>query len=81
MLTVTGPIPTRTFRVLWALEELGLARVEILVQVGNTASLRVARKAGAREEGVLRNRIRHHGQDVDAVMFSLVPGDLRRESR
>lgn len=65
----------------YALDELKVARVEIVVQVGNTASLRVAQKVGALEEGVLRNRIRHHGQDLDAVMFSLVPGDMRAEDR
>jgi len=61
---------------LYALGELSISRVEIVVQLGNTASLRVARKVGAQEEGVLRNRIRLHGKDLDAVMFSLVPGDL-----
>lgn len=59
----------------FAFERLSLKRVEIVVVVGNEASLRVAEKAGAVREGVLRNRLTAHGVR-DAVMYSLVPGDL-----
>ena len=58
---------------------LDLVRVEIVVSVGNSASLRVAEKVGARREGVLRNRILVRGAVHDAVMHSLVPADLGLE--
>ena len=57
-------------------EHLGLVRAEIVVAVGNQASLRAAEKAGAHREGVLRNRIIRQGLPVDAVMHSLVPQDF-----
>lgn len=52
---------------------LGLSRVEIVVAVGNQASIAVARKAGALHEGIARNRLHLHGRAHDAHMFSLVP--------
>ncbi|HWY76758.1 MAG TPA: GNAT family protein, partial [Verrucomicrobiae bacterium] len=60
----------------FGLEDLGFKRVEIVAAVGNLASQRVAEKAGARREGVLRKRLLLHGQSHDAVMFSLVAEDL-----
>lgn len=54
----------------WA--ELPLQRLEIVVAVGNVASLRAARKAGAFEEGIVRKRIRLDQRWVDAHMFSLI---------
>jgi RimJ/RimL family protein N-acetyltransferase len=54
-------------------KELKLNRIEILAAVENTASLRVAVKAGAVREGVLRNRFVLQGKTHDAVMFSLIP--------
>ena len=59
-------------------EDLGLVRIEIVVPTGNAASLRVAEKVGARREGVLRSRLLVGDTPEDGVMFSLVPGDLRR---
>lgn len=56
--------------------QLGLKRVEIVAAVGNHASQRVAEKAGAHREGVLRNRLIMHAHPVDAVMFSLIPSDV-----
>jgi hypothetical protein len=37
----------------------------------------VATKTGAAREGVQRNRLVLEGVPHDAVMFSLVPGDLK----
>ena len=54
-------------------KELKLNRIEILVAVDNLASQRVAVKAGAVKEGILRNRLLLHGKIHDAVMFSLIP--------
>jgi ribosomal-protein-serine acetyltransferase len=60
----------------WGFEALKLKRIEILVATGNRRSLRVAEKAGARYEGILRNRIIIHEKAHDAAMHSLVPGDI-----
>lgn len=60
----------------WAFEELGLQRIEILVQPENTASLRVAVKLGAVCEGIARNGIIFDGQPHEAIVHSLIPGDL-----
>jgi RimJ/RimL family protein N-acetyltransferase len=57
-------------------ERLGLLRAEIVVAVGNTASLRAAEKSGAQREGVLRNRITVRDKIYDAVMYSLIPQDF-----
>src|SRR5215216_308613 len=60
----------------FAFKRLGLVRVEIVIAVGNQASVRVAQKIGAHEEGVLLNRI-VVGQSIhDAYMYSLVPADF-----
>ena len=60
----------------WAFNELKLNRVEISVAINNQASLRVADKAGATKEGILRNKLSKNGLPCDTVMFSLIPQDL-----
>jgi ribosomal-protein-serine acetyltransferase len=57
-------------------EQLGLQRIEIVAAVGNIASQRVAEKAGATREAVLRKRLLINGESQDAVLFSLVAEDL-----
>ena len=52
--------------------DLGLRRLEITVAVENRASQRVAEKAGALREGLLRERLRLQGVQHDAVAFALV---------
>jgi RimJ/RimL family protein N-acetyltransferase len=52
--------------------ETQLARLEIVCAVENRRSQRVAERAGALREGVLRSRLQLHGRAVDAVMYSLV---------
>ncbi len=71
-------IATRSVKLLarFCFENLGLNRLEILVVEGNDASVRVAENAGAKREGLLRNRIVHNGNPQDAFMFSLIPSDL-----
>jgi RimJ/RimL family protein N-acetyltransferase len=56
----------------WAFEETSLERLEIVIAVGNARSQRVAEKAGAVLEGVLRARLRIHEAYHDAFMYSLV---------
>ena len=60
----------------FAFEHLGLIRVEIVIGVENQASLRVAQKLGAHEEGILLNRIVVGNSIYDAHMYSLVPADF-----
>jgi RimJ/RimL family protein N-acetyltransferase len=47
-----------------------------VIDVDNTASIRVAEKVGAVFEGVLRNRVGHRGEPRASRMYSLVPEDL-----
>jgi ribosomal-protein-serine acetyltransferase len=60
----------------WGFQELRLRRIEIIVATGNVRSQRVAEKAGAQREGVLRQRIKINDRMHDAAMYSLVPGDI-----
>jgi RimJ/RimL family protein N-acetyltransferase len=61
----------------WAIEELGLGRVELVTDPDNIASQRVAEKAGFTREGVLRSMLLNRdGSRRDGVMFSLLPGEL-----
>jgi RimJ/RimL family protein N-acetyltransferase len=69
---------TRATRLLavWAIEQLGLERVELLVNPRNEASQRLAERAGFTREGTLRRYRRRHGVREDLVMFSLLAEDL-----
>jgi ribosomal-protein-serine acetyltransferase len=58
--------------------ELGFTRIEIVAAVGNQASQRVAEKAGAMREGIERNRHVVRDKTYDAVMYSLLPGDVKQ---
>lgn len=71
-------IATRAVRLAarFALQNLGLTRVEVVIGVGNAASMRVAEKAGAHYEGVLRNRMVVGEKVFDAVMYSFLPQDF-----
>jgi RimJ/RimL family protein N-acetyltransferase len=60
----------------WGFGALGLARIEWRAAVGNTASLRVARKAGFSLEGVLRQALVIGGdRRVDCWVGSRLPAD------
>jgi len=65
----------------FGIEELQLNRLEILTALGNRASQRVAEKAGATREGVLRSRLVMCDEVWDAVLFSLTARDFGREPR
>jgi ribosomal-protein-serine acetyltransferase len=56
----------------WVFEHTDLERLEIVTAVGNTASQRVAEKAGAHREGLLRARLCIHGSCHDAYMHSFL---------
>ncbi len=68
---------TRAVRLLcdWAIDDLGIDRVELLADVDNTASQRVAAKAGFRREGMLRSYRLVKGRRIDLALFSLLPDD------
>jgi RimJ/RimL family protein N-acetyltransferase len=70
-------VATQAVRVLaeWAFANTPLTRLEIVVAVENVRSLRVAEKAGAVREGVLRSRLLVHGRRHDAVMHSIIRPD------
>ncbi len=63
----------------FALQELNFNRLDIIVPVGNRSSRRVAEKVGAKQEGILRNRLVLQGKPVDAVLYSMVAEDLESE--
>lgn len=60
----------------FALSRLDLERIEIVAGLGNLASQRVAVKVGATRECVARRRMRVHDTQHDAVVFSLIRGDV-----
>jgi RimJ/RimL family protein N-acetyltransferase len=61
----------------WALGDLGLERVELHIEPGNDASIRVAERAGYVREGVLRSVHFKEGLRQDIAMYSLLRGDAR----
>jgi [ribosomal protein S5]-alanine N-acetyltransferase len=61
----------------WALSIAGFARVTLQAVVENVASQRVARAAGFRFEGVLRNAALTRAGRGDFAMYSLIPDDLK----
>ncbi|MET0552927.1 MAG: GNAT family N-acetyltransferase [Vicinamibacteria bacterium] len=58
----------------FAFRSTDLVRLEIVCAVGNERSQRVAARAGALREGLLRQRLVLSGASVDAVLYSLVRG-------
>ena len=70
-------IATEMIRLLtdWALEALGLGRVQVFVAPENVAALRLAERAGFRHEGVLRSYWEIDGARIDVVVLARVPGD------
>jgi RimJ/RimL family protein N-acetyltransferase len=62
----------------WAIAEVGMRRIEALVEPGNRASLRVLERCSFRREGLLRDYLdlTGGGRRGDAYVYSLIPGDL-----
>jgi RimJ/RimL family protein N-acetyltransferase len=60
----------------WLLGE-GVGRIELRTHPDNEASQRLAERAGFQREGVERKSIWLHGERQDAVVWSLLPGDVR----
>ncbi len=59
----------------FAFQQLKLARLELLIAVGNVGSQIVAERLGAKPEGILRQRLCLRDQQVDAVLYALLPED------
>jgi RimJ/RimL family protein N-acetyltransferase len=60
----------------WAVTSLGVDLIEWRCEVGNTASRRVAEKAGFLIEATLRKRLIHRGTRVDAWVGSLLNNEV-----
>jgi len=60
----------------WLLANTELERIQVTTPPDNEPMIRAARAAGFVEEGVLRGYMRVGGRRVDAVILSLLPGDL-----
>jgi RimJ/RimL family protein N-acetyltransferase len=70
-------IATRALRLVtdYALGEVGLERVQLLIDAENEPSLRVAKRCGYVREGVTRSLYVKPGRRADMVVYSRLPGD------
>jgi RimJ/RimL family protein N-acetyltransferase len=59
----------------YGIAKMKLHRIEIIMSVENEPSRRVAERAGATYEGVLRGRLLLQGRHHDAHSFAILPGD------
>jgi [ribosomal protein S5]-alanine N-acetyltransferase len=62
--------------VTYAVSQLGLHRIEALVQPGNTASQRMLVRAGFHPEGMSRSSVRMNGAWLDHVRWAITADDL-----
>jgi RimJ/RimL family protein N-acetyltransferase len=71
-------VATRALRLLarWAAREHDLARLQLMVEPANAASIRVAEKAGFRREGLLRSYLELKGTRRDVYLYSLLPEEI-----
>lgn len=69
-------VATRALRLMarFAFEVLEFGRIEVVADVDNVASRRVAERAGAVFEGIARNRLSTRGRSRDGAVYGLVPG-------
>jgi RimJ/RimL family protein N-acetyltransferase len=61
----------------WGFEQLGLERIELRIDVANTASARVAERSGYTREGVLRSVAFKEGMRADVAIWSRLRDDPR----
>jgi RimJ/RimL family protein N-acetyltransferase len=59
----------------WAFDEVGLRRVELVVDPDNAGSRGVAERAGFRAEGIVRQRFLHRGKPSDVVLYARLATD------
>ena len=79
-------VAARAVRLLsrWAVEELGLTRIEAFVPIDNEASMRSVEHGGFTEEGVSRAVFDNQRDEIDLARYALVRADLqpvRRRAR
>jgi RimJ/RimL family protein N-acetyltransferase len=60
----------------FALREHGLARVQLIVEPDNVASIRVAENAGFQREALLRSYIELKGRRRDVYLYAMLAGDV-----
>jgi len=60
----------------WGFDELDLARIELVIDIRNPGSERVAQRAGYRLEGVRRSTAFKEGQRIDSGIWSRLHDDL-----
>jgi hypothetical protein len=65
--------------VAWAMDALGLRRVEAKVYAYNVLSVNSLRRNGFAEEGVLRRARTWEGQQWDIVVFAILEDEMRRQ--
>jgi [ribosomal protein S5]-alanine N-acetyltransferase len=72
-------LATQAVRLLtrWALVQGDVARVEAFAEPWNVASQRVLKRVGFTREGLLRSYLCFPARRADALIYSLLPGDLR----
>ncbi len=71
---VTARVARRVIR--FGFEHVRLTRIEIVAAVENVASRRTAEHAGARFEGIQRNRLAVRDKVFDAAMYAVIPADI-----
>jgi RimJ/RimL family protein N-acetyltransferase len=74
-------VATRALRLLvrHAAREHGLARLQLIVEPENVASIRVAENAGFQREALLRSYIELHGRRRDVYLYALLADDVAAE--
>jgi len=65
----------------FAFRQTALNRLEIVASTRNIGSQRVAERAGARREAVVRSRLFLHGEAHDAAQFAFVRAEFRAEAQ
>jgi RimJ/RimL family protein N-acetyltransferase len=63
----------------WTFATLDVARLELMPFTENLVSQAVAERAGYTREGVLRSFYRSKRNQVDVVMYSLLPNEITEE--
>lgn len=68
-------VAARALRLLadWAFGQIGLARLELYIEPENTASIKVAARAGCEREGLLRRKAIVRGERRDMLLYALLP--------
>lgn len=82
-LTLQRGLATRAVRLLvhWALTDPEVARVEAFAEPWNVASQRVLERVGFTRKGLLRSYLCFPERRGDALIYSLLPDDLRSATR